>query len=335
MSKIDVFHRYGEPTHYCALVHHDVEFHQCDPVHASMQLVRRRRSVKEYFAFLYSCLRSYLKTVFIYKPIRIYSFAPDSMYLIPWLLLWWRPGRRYFHTSFADGWAKMSPPKRWLMQANMFVLKRYVKGVACVNLAAKSTFKDCAPTYLVEHSLDMAAISQVKTRARRSVYLGRMVAYKNISEIARACSEEQFEVDFIGERTALSDEVSVMFDGRYVNFLGRRSREWIFENLATYEALFLLSEEREPFGIAILEAMAAGCIPIVTKTAGTQTIFRTWRDYPFYVDPATPGSVNEAIRRLQDNEIVETTRLRLAEYSAHYHSDSMGKKWDRLFEETQ
>jgi glycosyltransferase involved in cell wall biosynthesis len=118
----------------------------------------------------------------------------------------------------------------------------------------------------------------------RIVYLGRLVEeQKRITEVARAMCEAamrhpNLEGVIAGEgedRARVEEILRENAPGGRVRLAGRLAREQVHELLATSRALVLLSDY-EGLPISLLEAMAAGVVPICLKTrSGINEVVRT------------------------------------------------------------
>lgn len=90
----------------------------------------------------------------------------------------------------------------------------------------------------------------------------------NISIIQN--SEINISLDFVGDGESMKyliDLTNSLHLSQYVNFLGNKPREWIYENLCKYD-LFIQPSRYEGFGLTVAEAMAAKVPVIATHNDG-------------------------------------------------------------------
>ncbi len=95
---------------------------------------------------------------------------------------------------------------------------------------------------------------------------GQDILLKALQVIVNEHKLPGFTLDFIGggESQAFLEKMVVELGlQQYVNFIGERSRDWLFENLSSYHILVQPSRY-EGFGLTILEGLAAG-LPVLTS----------------------------------------------------------------------
>lgn len=112
----------------------------------------------------------------------------------------------------------------------------------------------------------------------RIVYVGRLVATKRINAVieaaANAFDNTSFRLDIIGdgdELTNLQNQVKRLGVEDHVVFHGRLDRDAVQKTLRVSDC-FVMIGENEVFGLAYLEAMAAGCITIASIGSGVDGI---------------------------------------------------------------
>ncbi len=112
----------------------------------------------------------------------------------------------------------------------------------------------------------------------RIVYVGRLVATKRINAVIEAAENAfhnaSFRLDIIGdgdELANLQDQVNQLGIEDYVVFHGRLDRDAVQRALRESDC-FAMIGENEVFGLAYLEAMAAGCITIASIGSGVDGI---------------------------------------------------------------
>ena len=123
---------------------------------------------------------------------------------------------------------------------------------------------------------------------------------------------EEFSVDFIGEgedSEALQDMARTLGVESHVNFLGKRSRKWIYAHLADYDMLVHPSRY-EGFGLTVAEAMAAGIPVAVASSGGPAEIIQNGRLGEVF--DLTPQECAAAIMRIADNYKAALMRATLA-----------------------
>jgi sucrose-phosphate synthase len=111
-----------------------------------------------------------------------------------------------------------------------------------------------------------------------------------------------------GERAVLDSLMQVIeregLRGKVSMFALRSQRELAaaYRRLARLRSVFALTANYEPFGLAPLEAMAAGLPAVVTKYGGPSESLRSGEEeYGILVDPANPEDVGAGLYRLIGN----------------------------------
>jgi glycogen synthase len=110
----------------------------------------------------------------------------------------------------------------------------------------------------------------------RFVTAGAIEAHKGIDLILQAAAHlvrqgfANFDIDFYGSGN--TDHYLALAIGlgllSHVRFLGGRNKMEPLRQYQNYDVFLFPTWEREPFGIAPIEAAACGCVPIVTSTCG-------------------------------------------------------------------
>lgn len=160
---------------------------------------------------------------------------------------------------------------------------------------------------------DGAEIEAIRRRAERSplnvIFLGNVTRRKGLETLIEGLGQLTFEwqLTVIGDTTVTPGYVaSVRKQVRrsgiadQVRFTGRLSDRAVSDRLRRAHVLAVPSQY-EPFGMAHLEAMGFGCVPIGT-TNGGQEAFIEDRRSGFVVPPDDPDAVADRLRRLSDRE---------------------------------
>lgn len=115
-------------------------------------------------------------------------------------------------------------------------------------------------------------------RDRELVFVGRLVSDKGVdlllhalAALAQAPGALRPRLTVIGggpEEGALKQQSQDLGLAGQVTFLGPRPPQEVAEELARHEILVVPSRWAEPFGIVVLEGLACGCVPIVSRGGG-------------------------------------------------------------------
>lgn len=222
----------------------------------------------------------------------------------------------------------------------METLMRDINGVACVS---QKTEREVScynqNTQVVNHAIIVDRYLKKKdfVRKKKYIFLGRFVAEKNIEAIIDYLKEnpqKDISIDLAGDGGG--GEIEKQLTGyaerdNRLHLLGFLSAETIQKSLHEYDYLILPSH-KEPFGIVLLEAMAAGVPCIVSDAAGPVEIIRHGKTGIIFdlkekngfgraMDYSMELS-NEQYQRMSNNAVLESYR---------YDVSEIIKKWIALF----
>jgi glycosyltransferase involved in cell wall biosynthesis len=118
----------------------------------------------------------------------------------------------------------------------------------------------------------------------------------------------------------------------HVRFLGYRSN--VIELLHQAD-VFLMTSRREPFGIVVVEAMAAGCPVVATRSGGPDSILTDGVDGLLADVADAPVLADRVVRLLCDdglrNRIVQCARRTVVE---HYSLEAIAERIAQVYTET-
>lgn len=113
-------------------------------------------------------------------------------------------------------------------------------------------------------------------RTRELVFVGRLVSDKGVNVLIDALGVlakrgQRVGLTVIGdgpELPALRRQVDALGITSQVHFAGRRTGADLVAALNEHRVLVVPSVWQEPFGVVALEAMACGCVPLVSRSGG-------------------------------------------------------------------
>jgi glycosyltransferase involved in cell wall biosynthesis len=113
-------------------------------------------------------------------------------------------------------------------------------------------------------------------RSRELVFVGRLVSDKGVNVLIDALGVlaergQRVGLTVIGdgpELPALRRQVDALGITSQVHFAGRRTGADLVAALNEHRVLVVPSVWQEPFGVVALEAMACGCVPLVSRSGG-------------------------------------------------------------------
>lgn len=113
-------------------------------------------------------------------------------------------------------------------------------------------------------------------RRRDLVFVGRLVSDKGVDTLIDALAllaqrGKRVSLTVIGdgpESPALHRQALALGLASQIDFIGRRVGAALVAALNEHQVLVVPSVWEEPFGVVALEAMACGCVPLVTRSGG-------------------------------------------------------------------
>jgi glycosyltransferase involved in cell wall biosynthesis len=215
-------------------------------------------------------------------------------------------------------------------------------------LAAYRAFDARIKVHLVPNAIDPVGLADQPRSYNTDgplslVYVGRLVRSKGLFELIEALKElkragrefrfsiagggpDQTELIAATERADLKDRVQ--FLGSV--FAAEKRRLWLESDL------FVLPTYTEGLPYSLLEAMAAGCVPIATPVAAIPDVMRDG-EHGLLVPVKNPGALASAVAALDDDReglirMAEAARRRVLEqYTVARLADDFHKLYDGCF----
>lgn len=131
------------------------------------------------------------------------------------------------------------------------------------------------PGWVACENLPLRRDYQINGRTR-FVMAGAIKTHKGMDVILEAAGRflregiNNFEIDFYGSGETdhyLGVAIGLGLQNQ-VRFLGERNKSELLQQYQHYDVFLFPTWEREPFGMAPVEAAACGCVPIITSTCG-------------------------------------------------------------------
>jgi glycosyltransferase involved in cell wall biosynthesis len=142
--------------------------------------------------------------------------------------------------------------------------------------------------------VDVERFSPTKEREDFYIYVSRLVPYKMTAEIIRAFNELKLPLIVIGDGPEMPHLQKLAKDN--IKLLGQQPDEMVANLLSRAKAFVYMAVE--DFGIAMVEAQAAGCPVIAYKRGGAAEIVRDGETGLLFQDQ-TSRSLSEAVLQFQ------------------------------------
>ena len=216
----------------------------------------------------------------------------------------------------------------WILR-RFLVSSDVVTVLSSAELTAYRAFDSRIKVHLVPNAIDPAGLADQKRsynidKPLKLVYVGRLVRAKGLFEIVEALMElnragrefrfsiagrgpDQGELMAASERAGLGDRVQ--FLGSVID--AEKRRLWLESDL------FVFPSYMEGLPYSLLEAMAAGCVPITTPVAAIPDVMRDG-EHGLFVPVKDAGALAIAVAALDDDRerlmrIAKAARRRVLE----------------------
>lgn len=340
-QKIYVLHEYGAPSHYNALVElghqkgFDVIFRVFSPRTILTKFWRRD------FALGFNSILFLLSLPFRRKEKIILGIAPFNP-LLKLLFVLLKKHEVYYHTSYThwDGSMMAYPTSsQSLMRLWRKFLGQKVRHIFAVSNQTKqeliaNKYIDADKITVVNHSYKISIPYLPKEKDNTFLFVGRIVPAKGISELLEIFAkrpEATLTLVGRGELEPLVEQYAKNYPN--INYLGYINGLKNLIPIYQQHSFVVMNSQRmngweELFGIALIEGMACGCVPITTDHPGPKEIITsningyisTERSIGFVIDKALCLSESE-YQRLRSNAISS---------SEGYHSSVIAKRWENV-----
>src|SRR6267378_588359 len=217
--------------------------------------------------------------------------------------------------------------------------------LSSAELAAYRAFDARIKVHLVPNAIDPAGLADQRRlyntdKPLKLVYIGRLVRTKGLFEVIEALMElhragREFKLSIAGEgpdrrelmvtteRAGLKDRVQFLASV----FAAEKRRLWLDSDL------FVFPSYMEGLPYSLLEAMAAGCVPVTTPVAAIPDVMRNG-EHGLFVPVKDAGAVANAVAALDDDRkslirMAEAARRRVLEqYTVARLADDFHKLYD-------
>ena len=147
------------------------------------------------------------------------------------------------------------------------------------------------------------------------IYVGRLVKYKRIDAVIEALANNlkvvNYRFDIIGEgdeKDNLMQQANALGVSERVFFHGRIPRDEVQKKLRESDCFVMISEN-EVYGLAYLEAMAAGCITIASIGGGVDGIIESGKNGYLSVQ-GNSEKLGELLKTINSLSVSDVERIR-------------------------
>lgn len=201
----------------------------------------------------------------------------------------------------------------------------------------------CDRVRVMHDGVDWPTYSAVKKRIEPGllVYVGRLASNKRVDHLLRACAlaREQaphlhlvlIGMDFESIQPQLKALASQLGIKDAIEFLGVAPRETVLEYLGRAN-LFVSASEYESFGMSVIEAMAAGTLPVVNRLPPFELFVEPGQNGWFcdFSDPAQAAQTLVEALRCPPAQL-ELMGQRARTVAERYSWARIAKEWESLY----
>lgn len=350
-KRIYIVHQYLIKSHFKALydeaIKYDYEVYDYI-VLSKMDIFRRIRnelrdnkSIIDAFKIFLHDFGGLFRLRLLKNQVLIVGIAPYDTLLNKYHKVFKKNNSIYF-TSW-QFWDGTNFPEGSIENKNTFetLLKTSFKGAACVSkVTEKCMRRYFSNTSVVNHAINInkystKIVARKEFKIKKFLYLGQLIERKNIGMIIDWINQSKdlnFQFSFAGKGNMVDKIISLDDTNDRVNYLGQLSKSEIQNVLKNYDFLVLPSRE-EPFGIVLIEALAAGVPCIVSNALGPREIIKDNNNgYVFNVDDKDEFfyKMNCALNmNLNQYSIMHSNALRSSE---KYDSTNLIKEWIKVID---
>lgn len=343
LKKIYILHEYGAPSHYNGLIA------LCKKYGIKVKFrVFGLGAILKKFATL-DIIDAILDIWFIgsiafRKQTKIVlGIAPYNSKL-PLLMKLLQKHKIYYHTSYTcwDGSHMAYPTKSEKLKTKWKIFTReYVKHIFAVSEKTKIELKKNGYSSdnrisVVKHSISTLISPILHDKNNNFVFVGRLDPVKGIQELLDIFSKRpDANITIIGDgilNNLVNKYVSTYPNIKYTGYIKGLNNIIPLYQQASF---IIMNSQRtktweELFGIAIIEGMATGCVPITTDHSGPKEIITPNVDGFICKEGEIKFGIMQALAlsnldyRNMQKSAIETSRL--------YHATAIANRWSKILE---
>lgn len=340
-KKIYVLHEYGAESHYNALA----------------ELCKKEGIVIKYRIFNFRIICSkiihgeiinglaniwFLISIPFRKATKIVLGIAPFNHLLPFLMFLLKRHKVYYHTSYTcwDGTTcALSTKSKKLKKYWKLFVRCYVKHIFAVSNKTKEElvsngYANYDKISVVNHSYKQSIPIMKRKKNNTFIFVGRLIESKGIKELLNIfASRPNANLIIAGDgqlRTLIERYENQYHNIKYLGFVSGLDNLIPLYKKASF---VIMNSQRtstweELFGIAIIEGMACGCVPITTDHTGPKEIITIEENGLIYEEGKISDGIDKAIAMTD----LEYSNM---QYNAiftgqSYHSSIMANKWQQI-----
>lgn len=344
IQTIYVLHEYGAPSHYNALVSlgkqegFDVKFYEFSLYNLLKSVIKGKYSLHKW------CLNIlFLLTIPLKKRTKIVLGIAPFDYRITFLMFLLKRHEVYYHTSYThwDGIIMAHPTKSsFIIQTWKKFTNNYTKHIFAVSQKTKEElikygFSHQSRISVVNHSYAEPIITDnIHLNTKTFIFVGRLVQEKGIEELLNIfSSRSDLKLIIVGD--GVEKKLVEEYQEKYPNILYKGYVNTFKDITLLYkQASFVLMNSHrtetweELFGIALIEGMACGCVPITTNHPGPKEIISNNENGFICKEGSIIEGIDKAINLSQEK--YRQMRQKAIICAQQYISDKIASRWKEI-----
>jgi len=240
---------------------------------------------------------------------------------------------------FSSQWLQMSPVK-WYLFYRIRKAVRLADGFRVTNEVMKEKFLEWGvkkPILVEPTPVDVESflsVQKVRVDLPQILFAGRLSSEKNIAMLVRAVKnlDSKLQLLVVGEGAEQEKLLSEAAQDQRIKFLGPKNHDELREIYKSVD-IFVLPSNTETFGKVLIEAGAAGCALVATKTAGAMSIIENGVS-GVLVELGDQQGLEEALSKLiEGRQLREKLAQGAREMAKRYNPDDGTHRWVNFWQE--
>jgi len=356
---IYVLHQNGAPEHYKGLVYYcnenniQVKFREFSVIRQFASSLKNKDFSK--FKKAFTNILFLLRLIAAKNYTVVLGIAPYDFLMVLFASLA-KKHNMYFHTSWPH-WDKKRYDKRafiniageHIFNAWKQFLEQRCKGIFCVSDVVKQqlsiAYSIKVPMQVVYHSYNDLIFyrkeNQIYKKPFKFLYVGRLVPNKGIAALLSLLdnfNSEVFELGIVGSGILKTEVEKYSLKYKNLKFYGKKDNQLLGDIYRKYNVFILPAQKgksgdwEELFGIALIEAMACGLIPIATNHVGPKEIIKK-EDYGYLIgDSDLEVNLKAVVKKIMDIDEDNLNKMSLsaAKEVYKYQESQIALLWGSL-----
>lgn len=352
---IYVLHESGAPSHFRALKYfvdnnrgYDLKFYEFDIIKKYIKgLIKKDKSLRNRaFRNLKFFLKKFLS---LNDSIIIIGLAPYDKKII--LANYLKRKNRIIYYSSWPYWDQSFYPKKNLFNNSILnIWSNFLNNIDLVTVLKEGETNirekyKINKSIIIPHCLDNNIYYPInrdlKNRKFNIIFMGRLTKEKGIDNIINLCNDRDlsnlFTLYILGKGEYRKKEIETMNDNGNCIYFGYINDEYKIANILQQCDILIQpsiknSKWEELFGMAIIEGMACGVVPIASDNIGPKNIIKDHFNGLLIRQDSYIDLKNSILELISNNKLYEKLRKNTIKSSEEYYIELNSVKWRKIIE---